>query len=74
MGINAVTMNLDSYNALPVEMKIALRVAADRAEQAAWLRARSRVSANKDTLKSAGGEYVDDVPASVIDHIKVVPL
>ena len=71
MGINAVTMNLDSYNALPVELKIALRVAADRAEQAAWRRARSRVSANKETLKSVGAEYVEDVPASVIDHIKV---
>ncbi|MDG2076863.1 MAG: hypothetical protein P8J24_09910, partial [Arenicellales bacterium] len=71
MGINAVAMNLDVYNDLPVEMKIALRVAADRAEQAAWQRARSRVSANKDTLKSVGAEYVEDVPASVIDHIKV---
>ena len=70
MGINAVAMNLDVYNSLPEDMKIALRVAADRAEQKAWSRARSRVSANKETLKSVGAEYVEDVPASVIDHIK----
>jgi len=70
MGINAVAMNLDSYNALPEAMKIALRVAADRAEQNAWRRARTRVAANKETLKSVGAEYVEDVPVAVIDHIK----
>ena len=70
MGINAVAMNLDSYNALPEAMKIALRVAADRAEQNAWRRARTRVAANKETLKSVGAEYVEGVPVAVIDHIK----
>lgn len=69
MGINAITMNLDSYNALPPDLQQVLREAAAEAEAMAWERVRTRVQENKKIMADSGAEFVDDVPDVVIDHL-----
>ena len=70
MGISAVTMNLDAYNALSDEQQGELRAAAAQAEDEAWEKVRDRVEHNKQVMADNGAEFIDDVPAVVIDHLK----
>lgn len=70
MGISAVTMNLDAYNKLTDEQKQQLRAAAAQAEKEAWAKVRDRVAHNKQVMADNGAEFIDDVPAAVIDHLK----
>jgi len=69
MGINAVTMNLDAYNALPPELQQAVREAAAEAEEEAWQVVRERVAHNRKIMDEHGAVFVDDVPQEVIDHL-----
>ena len=69
MGINAVTMNLDAYEALPPELQRAVREAAAEAEEEAWQVVRERVAHNRKIMDEHGALFVDDVPQEVIDHL-----
>ena len=69
MGINAVTMNLDAYNALPPELQQAIREAAAEAEEHAWQVVRERVAHNRKVMDEHDAVFVDDVPQEVIDHL-----
>ena len=70
MGISVVTMNLDAYNRLTTEQQKGLREAAAAAEAEAWQAARARVDQNKKVMSEQGAIFVDDVPQSVIEHVK----
>lgn len=69
MGISAVTMNLDSFNKLPADLKEIVRAVAAETEKEFWTQVRSRVAANRKIMADAGAVFVDDVPKAVIDHL-----
>ncbi len=70
MGIAATFMNLDKYNSFSPEMQKAIRAGAKAAEDWAWANTNDRVAFNVERMKKGGGVRLDDVPASVIDHLK----
>ncbi len=70
MGISAVTMNRDRYKSLSADQQKAIRDAAAESEAWAWEKAKTRVAKNKAIMLKNKAEYITDVPAQVIDHLK----
>ena len=70
MGISAVTMNSDRYESLTADQQEAIREAAAESEAWAWDKATTRVAANKAIMMKNKADYITDVPAEVIDHLK----
>jgi TRAP-type C4-dicarboxylate transport system substrate-binding protein len=70
MGISAVTMNQDRYKSLSADQQKAIRDAAVESEIWAWDKAKTRVASNKAIMLKNKAEYITDVPAEVIDHLK----
>jgi TRAP-type C4-dicarboxylate transport system substrate-binding protein len=70
MGIAAVFMNMDRYNALSPAMQKAIRDGAKAADDWAWANTYNRVEFNKKRMADGGGVLVDDVPEEVINHVK----
>ena len=70
MGIAATFMNQDKFNDLPADMQQAIRAGAKAAEDWAWANTNDRVAFNVERMKKGGGVRLDDVPESVINHLK----
>jgi TRAP-type C4-dicarboxylate transport system substrate-binding protein len=69
-GISIVTMNKDAFNKLPPDMqKVILDAAADT-DKFSWDALNGRVDKNKQIMAGAGGVFVDQVPAVVIQALK----